>query len=130
MNERLATLTRDLERQSAGDVGRLARVAQRYGISLPSDYVEFMAESDGATGDVGSTWVEVWPVEEVESVADGETPYEGVMLFAGDGANTVYGFDVERQGEIVEGDWIGLRRDQVIPRGHTFLEFLESLQEE
>jgi hypothetical protein len=36
----------------------------------------------------------------------------------GDGANTVYGFDRFRDGEIVEGDWIGLNRDELIAHGN------------
>ena len=32
--------------------------------------------------------------------------YDDVMLFAGDGANTIYGFDARSDGEIVEGDWM------------------------
>jgi hypothetical protein len=55
--------------------------------------------------------------------------YEGVVLFASDGANTVYGFDRFRDGEIVEGDWIGLNRDELIARGTTFAEFLRSISD-
>jgi len=52
--------------------------------------------------------------------------YEGVVLFGGDGANTVFGFDRFRDGDVVEGDWIGLNRDEVIPHG-PFAEFLSRL---
>jgi hypothetical protein len=55
--------------------------------------------------------------------------YEGVVLFAGDGANTVYGFDRFRDGEIVEGDWIGLNRDELIAHGKTLAEFLRSISD-
>jgi hypothetical protein len=54
--------------------------------------------------------------------------YEGVVLFAGDGANTVYGFDSLRNGLVVEGDWIGLNRDEVIPHG-AFVEFFGALRD-
>jgi len=53
--------------------------------------------------------------------------YEGVVLFAGNGGNIVYGFDRFRDGEIVEGDWIGLSRDELIPHGKSLREFLRSI---
>jgi hypothetical protein len=101
--------------------------AGAHGVELPGDYVEFMGESDGALGDVGEEYLELWPVQEILETAVGETPYEGVLLFAGNGANAIYGFDAQREGEIVEGDWIGLRRDQLISHGRTLKEFLQSL---
>jgi hypothetical protein len=49
-----------------------------------------------------------------------------VVLFGGDGANTVFGFDRFRDGEVVEGDWIGLNREELISCG-PFMEFLRDL---
>lgn len=51
--------------------------------------------------------------------------YEDVFLFAGDGSKTIYGFDAAHDNEIVEGDWIGLNRDEMIVHGHTLRRFLE-----
>jgi hypothetical protein len=48
------------------------------------------------------------------------------VLFAGNGANTVYGFDRFRDGDVVEGDWIGLNRDELIAHG-TFADFVINL---
>jgi hypothetical protein len=57
-------------------------------------------------------------VDEIEEVAEVPEPrYEGVLLFAGDGGNKVYGFDSARGSEIIEGDWIGLARNEVISHG-------------
>jgi hypothetical protein len=50
-----------------------------------------------------------------------------VVLFAGDGANTAYGCDRFRDGAIVEGDWIGLNRDELIAHGKSLTEFLRSI---
>ena len=104
----------------------LGAVAASQGVDLPSDYVEFMRTADGASGHVGDVWIELWPLREIIETV-GSSPYEGVFLFAGDGANTIYGFDPERAGEIVEGDWIGLTSDELICHGHTFTEFLENV---
>lgn len=89
-----------------------------------------MAESDGGHGDVGSAWLELWSVDEIEEAAEAPEPrYEGVLLFAGDGGNKIYGFDSTRGSEIIEGDWIGLGRDEVISHGPTFVSFLQRIAE-
>jgi hypothetical protein len=86
-----------------------------------------MAQTNGGDGEFGSTWIEFWPVHEILDVAAREPRYEGVLLFAGSGANTIYGFDAAADGEIVEGDWIGLRQDQLIRHGIGFTQFLDAL---
>ncbi len=107
-----------------GNPALLMAHAAKVGVELPEDYLAFMAESDGGSGEVGAGWVEVWDSFDVGWHASSDNqPYDDVLLFAGNGANTIYGFDA-RTGGIVEGDWIGLSRDEVIPRGRTFTEFL------
>jgi hypothetical protein len=108
-----------IERNAPGDPEPLRRL----GFPLPPDYLAFMAASDGATVDLGERRIELWPVAEVLAVASREQRYDGVLLFAGDGANTVYGVDAD--GEIVEGDWIGLDRDELIRHGRTLSALLE-----
>jgi len=98
-------------------------------VALPEDYLAFMETSDGGEGDVGRAWLELWPASRVIAELASEPRYEGVALFAGDGANTVYGFDDFRNGAVVEGDWIGLARTELIPRGKTFTDFLRSLSD-
>jgi hypothetical protein len=92
---------------------------------LPADYLPLLGEHR----DLGSRLIEIWPADEVLRVADGEPRYDDVLLFAGDGANTVYGFDARRGGEIVEGDWIGLDRSELIPHGRTLAELFAALGE-
>jgi hypothetical protein len=71
----------------------LDRLAAESVVALPDDYVAFMASSNGGDGDVGRAWIEFWPVERFGAGLQSNPHYEGVVLFAGDGANTVYGFD-------------------------------------
>jgi hypothetical protein len=118
-----------LVRKPPADPALLSELVANAGVTLAGEYVAFMESSDGAEGDVGNRWVEIWPVERVLEQLESALHYEGVVLFAGDGANTVFGFDRFRDGEVVEGDWIGLNRDELIPHGRTrtFIEFLRSL---
>jgi hypothetical protein len=128
VNPTLRNLIRDLTTRPPDDVQPVNKLASGRGLPLPNDYVEYMTHSDGGEGDVGDGYIEIWPVARVLAAAETEPPvYEDFIAFAGDGANTVYGFDVAAGGEIVEGDWIGLERDALIPRGRTFTEFLQSI---
>jgi hypothetical protein len=116
-----------LTRRSPADPAALKRLSAAAGMGLPREYLMFMASSDGGDGDVGEAWIEVWPVARVFEELERRPPhYEGVVLFAGDGANTVYGFDRFRDGEVVEGDWIGLNWDELIGHG-TFVDFVTNL---
>ena len=115
-----------LARRAPADPETIARLIERSGVKLPDEYLTFLAASDGGDGDVGERWLEIWPVARVLDELESGPRYEGVMLFAGDGANTVFGFDRFRDGEVVEGDWIGLNRDEVVAHG-AFGEFLRGL---
>jgi hypothetical protein len=128
MNPRLKALIQDLEARPPVDVELLRQAAADTGVALPEDYLEFMGATNGAVGDVGSTWIELWPIDEIlHAAAYGDSPYECVFLFAGDGANTIYGFDARASNEIVEGDWIGVSREQLIRHGRSFTDFLSRL---
>jgi hypothetical protein len=128
MEEALLLLTDQLRVRPPVDLAPLHALAAKLDIVLPADYVEYMTMSNGGTGPVGEGWIELWPVSRIVDVGETEdTPYEDFLAFAGDGANTVYGLDPRRGGEIVEGDWVGLSRDEVIPRGRTLTEFLQRI---
>ena len=104
-------------------------MAAAFRTPLPADYLDYMAFSNGGEGPVGDGWIQLWPVWRIvqfnESDESDPPIYDNFLGFAGNGGNTLYGFDVTRGGEIVEGDWIGLERDEVIPRGRTLKELLE-----
>jgi hypothetical protein len=104
----------------------LERLTAAAGMNLPHEYLTFMAVSDGGEGDLGETWIEIWPTARVLGEFESGPHFEGVLLFAGDGANTVYGFDRFRDGHVVEGDWIGLNREELIAHG-TFADFVTAL---
>ena len=129
-----ATVTNDvgrtlstLDTRAPPDPATVERLTAAAGMTLPNEYLTFMASSDGGEGDLGRTWIEIWPAARVLGELESRPPhYGGVVLFAGNGANTVYGFDRFRDGEVVEGDWIGLNRDELIAHG-TFANFVTNL---
>jgi hypothetical protein len=102
-----------LARRAPADPEAIARLIERSGAKLPDEYLTFLAASDGGEADVGEGWLEIWPIARVLDELESGPHYEGVVLFGGDGANTVFGFDRFRDGDVVEGDWIGLNRKEV-----------------
>jgi hypothetical protein len=66
----------------------LCRLAEKFAVRLPGGYLELMSQTNGSDGDFGSTSIEFWPVSSIVEVAAREPRYDGVLLFAGEGANT------------------------------------------
>jgi hypothetical protein len=130
MDARLIQLLRHVVLGPApSSISTLIETASEHDVTLPGDYIELMRDHDGGEGDVGARWLQLWDIARVVSTAETTAaPYEGVLPFAGDGANTVYGFDAATAGDIVEGDWIGLGRDELISHGPTLATFLEGLE--
>lgn len=90
MDEKVRRLLTQLETgPPTTDVAALVRTAAEHDVLLPTDYLEFMLEHDGGEGDVGSHWLQLWSAARIISTAGEEARYHGVLLFAGDGANTV-----------------------------------------
>lgn len=125
-NDVVRTLS-TLDKRVPADPATVERLTAAAAMNLPDEYLRFMASSDGGEGDLGRTWIEIWPAARVLGELESRPPHcVGVVLFAGTGANTVYGFRSLRDGEVVEGDWIGLNRDELIAHA-TFANFVTNL---
>lgn len=72
-------------------LGELQRAVR---IELPADYLAFLRWTNGADGDIGTNYVQVWSAEEITS---DPYPFEefvpGLLFIAGDGAAALFGFD-------------------------------------
>jgi hypothetical protein len=99
------------------------------GRRLPSDYLTFMLVTNGAEGKVGSSYVIIWPVEEVLQLNKSYGVSEfapNLVLFGSDGGTKGYGFDTGSPDfEIVGVDLI--LTDVTERMGSSLLEFFERL---
>jgi len=72
-------------------LGELQRAVH---IELPADYLAFLRWANGAEGDIGRNYVQLWSVEEITS---DPYPFEefvpGLLFIAGDGGAGLFGFD-------------------------------------
>src|SRR6266540_3051251 len=82
VNDELETLLANVSRREPASADALARLPVELGIPLPDDYAAFMKASNGGEGEVGSAWIEIWPVERVGDDPDASPHYQGVVLFA------------------------------------------------
>jgi hypothetical protein len=97
---------------------------QDVGAHVPEDYLAFIEQHDGASGEVG----ELWPAAEVgrgKDVAPGVDHLAELVLFGSDGGLEAFAFDAARQ--VVVVPWIGGERDAV-PQG-SFVDFTRRLVE-
>jgi SMI1 / KNR4 family (SUKH-1) len=64
---------------------------------LPDDYSAFLRWSDGAEGDIGSNYIQLWSVERVATPADVYQEFvPGLLFIAGDGGAGLFGYDLRQ----------------------------------
>lgn len=100
---------------------------------LPQGYVNLMAESNGYDGFVDvDQYLIVWPACEVIRLNEAyftRVLAAGLLLFGTDGLNTGFAFDLrEPEPTIVSIPLDGMSLARVVPRGRTFVDFLETLR--
>jgi len=65
-------------------------------VVLPKDYVEFMKNHNGGEGDVGETWLILYPLEELQEINDDyeiEKFLSGHIIIGSNGGGELYGID-------------------------------------
>ena len=124
-DRKLMEISRRLRTSPGASSESLNALIVRLGYHLPSDYLSFMQTTNGAEGSLDSSYVVIWPVEEVAPLNEAHAVAEfapNLVLFGSDGGSTGYGFDTSSPGSaIVAIDLI--LTDVVEPMGSTFLEF-------
>lgn len=135
MEKRLASLTDGLELNEAASLSLIDDVETRLRVTLPVDYREFMAESNGGEGSVGAhSYLVLWRLEDIIPLNEAYAIREfapGLILFGSDGGDTAYAFDAREDVlVIVEVPFIGMRVDEAKLLGTSFLDFLQYLSEQ
>jgi hypothetical protein len=66
------------------------------GKKLPVNYVSFLMEMNGGEGSIGSSYLILWPAEEIVEINEAYNVSDwapGVVIFGSDGGGEAYGFD-------------------------------------
>ncbi len=132
MEKRMRELTGELEFNPGTSDDVLRKVESRLNISLPTQYVDFLRQSNGAEGSVGeNSYLVLWSIEEIEPLNEAYAVNEfapGLIFIGSDGGDVAYAFDTRDEAmPIVEVPFIGMDVKAIKLCGRTFLEFLEYL---
>jgi hypothetical protein len=131
MNQRISALTQEMERRLGAPQHIVDEVQQQLGIKLPDDYLDFMRETNGAVGFVGSSFLRIYELEEIRPAnqrleSDKFTP--GLIVFGSNGGGLAYAYDMRaRPVNIVEIDFVSIKSADAKLRGRSFEDFLEKL---
>ncbi|HVS04947.1 MAG TPA: SMI1/KNR4 family protein [Candidatus Dormibacteraeota bacterium] len=97
-----------------------------FNLRFPEDYLRFIRSSDGAVGEVGSAWLDIWSVSKVERENGTTERVQARVAFGSGGDGRRYVFGSGPLTNIIE---ISRKPSHVkeVVRGRSFAEFLSSL---
>lgn len=125
--ERLRSIGRSLTHQGPAEDTELVKVASEFP-PLPIEYMDFVAEFDGAEGWVGDEYVSLWAVADLWRFNHGlrlDLDAPGLVLFGTNGGGEGFGFDTRGGGQrVVMVPMIGMAWDLAIPQAEDFSQWL------
>lgn len=74
------------------------RISEINGVRLPQSYLDFMRQHNGGEGDIGETWLVLYPLEELREINDDYEISEYLpdhILIGGNGGEEFYGIDAD-----------------------------------
>jgi hypothetical protein len=108
----------------------IATVENKLGVKFPRDYIELMMYSNGCEGNIGESYIQIWPIEEVidaNEACEVEKYTPGLILFGSDGGGEAFAFDMrEDKIKYIMVPYM-LEFDAVIEQGSSLLVFFERL---
>lgn len=124
--------TRKMTVQPGANETALDALRRAVRIELPADYVAFLRWGNGAHGDIGKNYVEIWPAEEITSDPYPFEEFVPELLFiGGDGGAAMFGYDTRLEPMpivIIHRD--DLELENVVIAASSFTAFLEFLTNE
>src|SRR5260221_9026513 len=100
LNPELARLTATFTTRPGADAALRAEFAAQSGLALPSDYLEFMAASNGGYGTAGEQglWLRLDPLEDVLAMTRGQGAPAGLLLIGGTRLGDALAIDARDRG--------------------------------
>ncbi|WP_349407795.1 SMI1/KNR4 family protein [Pseudalkalibacillus sp. SCS-8] len=100
---------------------------------LPTDYANFMITANGGEGSVGSSYLILWKIEDINKLNqayDVEEFASGLLIIGSDGGDTAYCINYRKEDIFfVKVPFIGMSIDMVEVCGESFNDFLRYLYE-
>jgi hypothetical protein len=118
----------EMSLRTGASMKSINEVEQSLGLRFPQDFKQFLVLSDGAIGFVGSNYVELWSVKEIEDFNQAlelRTISPDLLAFGTDGANEIYAFKFDETGSsIVQAPMIGISLDDIWNCAASFSDFI------
>ena len=110
----------------------IERFRAETGVDLPTDYVEFLRQSDGGEGFIGpNAYVILWQLSELTELNNAyqvEEYVPGLLIFGSNGGGEAYAFDtVASAMPIVSVPFVGMEPSLACVLAPTFTDFLKVL---
>ena len=133
MSVSLDSLLTDFSRAPGTTEQVLETVEKTLGIKLPDDYRRFFIQSNGGEGFVGSHYVILWKVEELNQL---NRDYQvgdyapGFLLFGSSGGGDGFAFDTKiTPYRVMQVPFIGMSREDAFFVAESFTRLLERMIE-
>ena len=124
-------LLAQMQKNPGASEASLRELVEKSWVALPEWYLNLLRISNGAEGDVGSSYLGLWPAEDVIDQNIGYCTQEfhpGMLLFGSSMGGVAYAFDGrEGKSSIIEIPFDSADPADMIPRGDTVDEFLQFL---
>lgn len=102
-------------------------------IKFPKEYVDFMKEYNGGEGQIGKSYLAIWPIDQIAQLNDAYAVKEftpSLVYFGSDGAEIAYAFNYNSENiSIVEFPFESIDIKDAKYCGSTFIEFLNYLHD-
>ena len=125
-------LLRRLSKRPGATMDAIEQAERALGVRLPETYKEFLLRSNGAEGDTGTMYVQLYPVEQLEACNETLRLREyvpGLMAIGSDGDGECLALDYREQEvepALVFIPFTVLEADAVVRQGRTFEEGLRN----
>jgi hypothetical protein len=131
MSNAIEELLAQMKKNPGASEANLRDLVEKSWVALPDWYLNLLRISNGAEGEVGSSYLGLWPAEDVISNNIGycaQEFYPGMLLFGSDMGGIAYAFDGrEGKSPIVEIPFVSSFPEDVVYRGDTVDDFLQFL---
>ena len=121
----------NLSRREPAKNGSIYGFEVAFGKTLPSDYVDFLKNTNGADGIVGDHYVILWGVDELILLNQSyqvDRYAKDLLIIGSDGGGEAFGFDTrDLRWSVVEIPFVGMRWSDAHEIGNTFSDFIERL---
>jgi len=131
MTESLRSVVNKLSLNGRAEESDIKEAEGALGVEFPADYREFLLETNGCEGQLGFSYIVLWPVDDLVELNEAYEVSElapGLVLIGSDGGGVAYALDMrDNDKTVVEIPFIGMDLSATKSFDETFEEFLSRL---